>query len=370
MAAVVFASELASAQVTSQFADSPDMTPQAATASPFPMNPGEQGAGAGVGAADMSVAQDAWKGWTDPGVEFLCQPPRPDYWMLDYRCRAFFSSYTAYQYGTEPQQVPGWSPLSRLNFALNSCWHGLVFGKETPTESFTIEWMMAGQYIQGRLRDEDWVPPNPDGSFTDLGFARERWEEGQMLDIGYKRRIFDHPLGLPVEVWPMIGFRWQRFNITAYDGEQVKSGNEWLNPPDLLPGDVINFNQQYYMGYTGAQFRGRIEPKLGILPTLLWTLQGDWGYTEAYNIDHHLLREGNMYTMNRTHGDSWHVAMTLEALVTNRVSFGVQADHLQIATTGRHRWFNEPLGINESWGTGVQVWSKQNWITAFLRVRM
>jgi hypothetical protein len=190
-----------------------------------------------------------------------------------------------------------------------------------------------------------------------------------MIDLQYKFQLVQHPVSVPVDVWPIIGFRWQRFDIMAYNAIQVKSANEWLDPPYEMPGDVLTFNQQYYVGYAGAQLRGRIEATK-ISPPLLWTLQGDWGYTEAYNTDHHLLRVGERYTMERTHGDCWHAAFTVEALLTDRIGFGVQADHLQIRTTGTHRWSNAPYGIDETWGDGVFVASRQTWITAFLRVRM
>ena len=42
-----------------------------------------------------------------------------------------------------------------------------------------------------------------------------------MLDLEYEFRLLKRPLGLPVEVWPMVGFRWQRFDMTAYDGDQI-----------------------------------------------------------------------------------------------------------------------------------------------------
>ncbi len=319
------------------------------------------------------AAIEAWRDYCDPEVAFWSQPPGPDFWTIDYRCRTFCSSNTCYEFGMPPEGInPGWSPLSRLNFSLNSCWHGLKLAHETPTWGVELEWMMAGQYIQGVLEDYDWDwtdrPPNPDGAYTDLGFAQEQFTEGQMIDLGYKFQLFESAGNAPLELWPMIGFRWQRFDIMTYDLVQVKSDNEWLEPPDTVQGDVLTFNQQYYVGYAGVQLRGRLEPSF--LPPLVWTVQGDWGYTEAYNTDHHLLRSGDRYTMERTHGDCWHAALTVEALLTNRIGLGVQADHLQIRTTGVHRWFNEPFGVDESWSDGVFVSSRQTWITAFVRIRM
>lgn len=315
--------------------------------------------------------EDLWKGYRDPGVVFLTEPPGPEYWTLDFQCRTICSSNTSYEFGmpATPPEIPvGWAPLSQLNFSLNSCWYGLKLAKETPKWGIQFEWLMAGEYIDGGLTDFDWVPPNSDGSFTHLGILRERFNDGQMLDFEFKYQVFDHPLGLPVEVLPLIGFRWQRFDITAYDGAQLKFENQWLDPVWVNDGDAITFNQQYYIGYLGAQLRGRLELP-GLCP-IVWTVQGDWGYTEAYAIDHHLVRAGDRYTMDRTHGSSWHTALTVEALVTSRIGLGVQADYLQINTTGTHRLVNEPANVDETWSDGVSVSSCQTWVTAFLRIRM
>jgi hypothetical protein len=314
---------------------------------------------------ESPACANAWEGWTDPGDLCWMQPPAPEHWTLDYRCRAFIDSYTQYEFGTPPEMTPGWTPLSRLNFSLNSVWHGLELAKVTPKSSLRFEWLMAGQYIENGLSDYDWVPPNPDGSFTHLGYSRERFTEGQMLDLGYKYKIVESNL---VEVWPMVGFRWQRFDITCFDAVQVKYDNVWLDPPFYVPGDVITFNQQYWVGYVGAQVCGKLQ--WGNLRPLAWTVQADWGQTEAYNVDHHLVREGDMYGMDRTHGSAWHAAITLEALVTDRIGLGIQADYVQIDTTGEHRDLNEPFGFDETWGYGVSVVSRQTWLTGFLRVRM
>ena len=313
------------------------------------------------------VAAGAWDGWTDQGWQLLFEPPGEEFWAIDFRCRGFIGSSTSFEFGTPPDYSEQWAPLSRLDFSLNSCWYGLYLGIERPTWAFHLEWMMAGNNIDGIMSDFDWSPPNPDGSFTDLGFTREEFTEGQMLDVGVQYQLADRPFGMPFELWPLIGFRWQRFNITNFDLAQVKYDNEWLDPPDIYFGDVITFNQQYYTGYAGAQLRGKLEPRF--FWPVLWTLQGDWGYTEAYNVDHHLLREGDMYAMHRTHGDCWHTAITLEALVTQRIGLGFQADYLDISTTGSHRWLNEPYGIDETWDNGVKVWSTQTWLTGFLRIR-
>jgi hypothetical protein len=339
--------------------------------------PAEECCPYGTDCGKPRLADEECIGYRDPGVVFWCEPPAPDYWTIDFRVRTFCSSMTSYEIGTAPEDPAQWAPLSRLNFSLNSVWYGLQLAHETPKWGFRFEWLMAGQYIDGGLADFDWVPdhegdvpvdPGSDATFSHLGFTRERFTEGQMLDIEYKYKLFEPPANLPVEVWPLVGFRWQRLDVTAFDLSQVRFGNVWLDPPETYEGDVITFNQQYCIGYAGVQLRGRLA--IPNLPPLVWTLQGDWGYTEAYNVDHHLVREGDMFSMNRTAGNCWHAALTVEAVVTARIGVGVQADQLYIQTVGEHRWLNEPLGIDETWSNGVTVSSRQTWITAFLRIRM
>lgn len=313
-------------------------------------------------------AERLWEGWTDPFSRFWNTSPGPCYWSIDYRFRGLCESMTAYEFGTPPGITPAYTPVSRLKFPLNSCWQGLKVGVDRPNWAMHLEWMMPQQGIQGDLKDYDWRLADQK-TFTDLGYADERWTEGQMLDLDLELLIWDRPFDWPIQLWPIGGFRWQRFDIMTYDGTQVKYENEWLDPPYYMPGNVLSFNQQYYTGYLGGQIRTKFDESSVLAPITI-TLQGDWGHVEAYNIDHHLLRDGDRYTMERTAGDAWHIAMILEAMLNRRLSVGFQADYTQIFTTGTHRWVNEPLDIDQSWTNGVRVTSHQTWLTAFVRLRI
>lgn len=220
--------------------------------------------------------------------------------------------------------------------------------------------------IQGDLENYDWMDPNAD--FTDLGFLRQRWIDAQMLDLGLEFRLWDHPFGLPIEVWPAGGFQWQRFGIMCYDLLQVKQDNVRRRKPYSYKGDVISFKQDYYFCYVGGQLRTTLD--FWAIPPIQLTFQGDWGLVNAYNVDHHLIREGDRYTMETTSGDSWHIAFTAEAQLSQRLSLGFEVDYLQIRTTGRHRWLNVPEGIDQTWDHGVRVWSDQVWLTAFICFRI
>ena len=284
--------------------------------------------------------------------------------------------------------------MSRLVFPLDSSWYGLEINFHGPKSELHFEWMTPQQGIDGRLEDYDWIPPpgsfvmsgggystgptaktpfvfdpafmQSGGTFTDLGYARERWIDGQMLDLDWKVRRWKSFFGLPVETWPLVGFRWQRFHLMCYDGIQVKSGNRWLTEPETYEGDVIAFHQQYYIGYLGSQFRGRLaadwRPPVDVI------FQWDLGYADGYNKDHLLLREGDRYTMENTAGLASHLAISVEAELNKRWSVGFQADLLAIDTKGTHRWYNKPEGIDQSWPNGVEVSSRQTWLGLFVRL--
>jgi hypothetical protein len=309
---------------------------------------------------DPSRAAELWRDWPE------VRTTSPSVWTVDYRFRSLQNSYTSYEFGTPDPPPTGWTPLSRLAFPLDSTWHGVQVELQKPTWDVRCELLFPQHGIHGNLADYDWQ--NPGETFTDLGYAQQRWTDGQMLDLSLEFEALGHPWGLPLEVWPVLGFRWQRFDLMCSDAVQVKADDQWLDPPFSYPGDVLSFNQQYYMAYFGGQIRERLE--IGRLPPIALTFQADGGFTEAYNIDHHLIREGDRYTMERTHGGSWHVAIISEALISRHFSVGFQADFLEIRTSGTHRLVNAPLDTDVSWDNGVAVSSNQTWLTAFLRLRI
>jgi hypothetical protein len=105
------------------------------------------------------------------------------------------------------------------------------------------------------------------------------------------------------------------------------------------------------------------------LPPIDVTFQGDWGYTWAYGADHHIAR-GDRFTMEQTHGSTWHLGLTAEAPITRRLSVGMQADYLGIRTHGTHRLVVPSDHIDQKWSYGVDASSHQTWLTAFVRLRI
>lgn len=307
--------------------------------------------------------------------DFWAATQQPSHiWTIDYRFRAITSGRTAYEFGTSVPPPEGWAPLSRLDFRLNSTWHGIQVGYQKPLWGVRCEWLMpVEKSIKGNLHDFDWVPQEdsswaPGDPFTDLGIAQERWIDGQMLNFEFNFRIWDEPFGFPVDIWPVLGFRWQRFDIMCFDALQVKEDNVWPTNPSFYPGDGLTFNQQYYIGYVGAQVRTTVN--CPVIQSFEFTFQGDWGATGAYNVDHHLLREGDRYTMETTSGYTWHLSLTFEVPVKRFLSVGFETDFLQMHTNGTHRQLNLPENQDATWDNGVNVWSEQTWLTAFVRLRI
>ena len=287
-------------------------------------------------------------------------------WTIDYRYRAMVSSGITSTFGTSTPPPAGYSPLTQLNFPINSNWHGVRVGYERPNWKAHFEWMAPQASIGGDMSDYDWnfsSPPKTEQQYTDLGFASERWVDAQMIDLGLDYKLCDCVFQLPIEVSPMIGFRWQRFNLDGYDGVQVKDNNRWLDPADVYSGDVLSFNQQFYMGYLGAQFRTRVR-------SVLVTFEADWAYTWGYNIAHPLYQANDLYTMEATEGNTWHIGLTAEVPVTCHFSVGFQCDHTEIRTSGTHRSQQYSIGQDTSWDNGVAVSSNQTSLMAFLRLRL
>jgi hypothetical protein len=297
-------------------------------------------------------------------------------WTVDYRVRTMFDSHTTYEFGTEP--VVGatpYAPLSRLVWPLDSTWHGLQIGVERPKWRAHFEWLTPmTESIYRDSADYDWS--GADRPPASLSTSPTRWTDGQMLELEGAYKLTDHFCSLPIELWPMVGFRFQRFRVVAYDGVQLI--NDGTFGPDIPPvgnrweGETINFCQQYYMGYLGGKLSTKLQ--LGQLKPTTLTFAGDWAPTAGYNVDHHISgyeKKGiHHYTMESTHGDAMHLALISETPLNRHLSIGLQADHTEIRTTGTHHFVETGTrSTNETWSNGVKVTSDQTSMTAFLRAQ-
>jgi hypothetical protein len=298
---------------------------------------------------------------------------------VDYRVQTMFDSHTTFQFGTQPG--PGsYAPLSKLAWSLDSTWQGLKVGVEKPTWEVSVEWltpMVRGIY--GQMVDSDWSGPNRD--VASLQESSERWLDGQQLELAASFKMSDCGLALPFEIWPTIGFRFQRFSMMAYDGLQVVNDGTMGELPGgatVAPAgsrwqeDSISFNQQYYMSYFGGQVRTTWKV-LDDRPVAL-VFQADLAGAWAYNIDHHIggyeAAGIHSYCMDSTTGGALHLSLSAEMPVVKRFSIGLQVDHLEIRTTGLHRdYLTGKENSDETWSNGDSVTSDQTSLTACVRGR-
>ena len=183
-------------------------------------------------------------------------------WTIDYRVKTFFDSNTTYQFGVQEYLANPYAPLSKLSWPLDSTWDGLRIGVEKPNWRAHFEWLTPMVHDTYRdMADYDWSGPDRDPA--SLSSSPERWTDGQSIELEGSFKLLDHILQAPIELWPVIGFRFQRFDLMAHDGDQIiNDGTLVPLPPPVgyhWTEDMISFNQQYYMAYIGGQLRRDFE---------------------------------------------------------------------------------------------------------------
>jgi hypothetical protein len=300
--------------------------------------------------------------------------PRKTTWTADYRVKSMFDSHTTYQFGTSPDDPNQYAPLSKLTWPLDATWHGLRIGVERPKWRTHFEWLTPiASDSYGEMTDFDWSGPARDPASVSV--SPTRWTDGQMLEFEGSFKLLDQLLNRPIEVWPVAGFRFQRFGFMAYDGLQAVNDGTMSDIPPVgyrWNEETISFNQQYYMGYVGGQLRTNWKFANG--RSILLAFQGDWAGTSGYNVDHHISgyeADGvHRYTTESTSGGALHLAIVAEMALNCRFVFGIQADHTEIRTTGTHHWTESGARTtDEIWSNGVSVTSDQTSITAYLRAQ-
>jgi hypothetical protein len=298
--------------------------------------------------------------------------------------------YTSYEFGSGPLALePGlttpYAPESKLDYSLNSVWTGVRLGVANCNYDVHFEWLTPMvQHIDGGIYDYDWncatgLPRNNPTRLDSLSHSATRWNDGQQINIEGAYKYSDCLLNMPIQVWPLAGFRWQRFDMTAYGMNQIaNSPNGWpgpLGPYAANQGDILTFDQQYYTGYLGFQLRRCIERECRQPINLMF--QFDWGATGGYNVDRHLdyyVQSGgaiDRYTMDSTRGDTIHLALSADIPLNCRWNLGLRADYMRIRTTGTHRMLvldggGAPL-LDVDWTNGVLVKSEQTDFTAYLQ---
>jgi hypothetical protein len=320
---------------------------------------------------DVGDSAGAERGSSECGCEnclrAATQPCRT--WYVDYRVQRMFDSNTSFQFGSSSPLIGPYTPISKLTYSLDSTWTGLRLGVQKPNWDVHFEWLTPmGQTIDKGIVDYDWNisdPKNDPTRLDSLAQLSTRWNDGQKLELEGERKWSDRFLGLPIELWPLAGFRFQRFDMTADRGYQIIGDGKEVSLPGPFSdqGDCLTLNQQYYIGYVGAQFRAAIQRTYR--PPIAVTFQADYGGTGAYNIDYHLQRGGDMHQMMSTGGGSLHLALIADAPFNNHCSIGLQADHAEIRTTGTLRQVQNGIWITSDYG--VQANSDQTSLAAYFR---
>lgn len=281
---------------------------------------------------------------------------------IGFKTRYFFDSHSSYEFGNP--LPPYQAPLSRLEFPLDSWWVGAELRASFPRFSIGAEALTnASSEADGRMRDSDWTDGERPDLKTIYSESKCHLSPSCMLSTDVDLKISDW-LCLPswLDLRPVAGFRWQYFNFLAHDGLQVYPTG--LYPPVPLPGDTLRFEQTYWHYFGGARAALDLGKPL-MLNSLTALLQFDWAYVAGHNEDHHLLR-GLRYTYEDTSGDAWHATAGLRGGLYKQLTLALEAEFLQLSTTGSHRLVDRLYEVDMEWKNGVRVWSRQDSVSLTL----
>ncbi|MRR15605.1 MAG: omptin family outer membrane protease [Deltaproteobacteria bacterium] len=282
-------------------------------------------------------------------------------WTVSLETKYFFQSHTSYEFGNP--FPPYQTPLSRLEFPLNSWWAGASLRREFSRFSVGVEVFrnLSGE-AEGKMMDSDWDDEERPVLKTIYSDSSCRMEQSYIVSGDVDLKIADW-LGLPkwLDLRPAAGLTWQRFSLVTHDGVQYNLTPEGITTTPL-PGDGIAFRQTYWQFFVGFKTLFDLGKPLRLAGLKIET-QLDWAYVAGDNEDHHLLRAGNRLTQENTTGEAWHALVNLKIGLTSNLNATLCAEYRRIATTGSHRLVNETFGVDFKFYHGVKVWSEQTSIT-------
>ena len=297
-------------------------------------------------------------------------------WSFDAGLQRFIMSHASYAIGnTAP---PNQEPLSRLQFPFNTWWLELELRRTCPRWSIgTRAGLSVDHNSDGRMKDTDWLRTESPETVTSYSESACRVEESYLFREDVDVNISDW-LRLPpsIEIRPLFAFEYQRLNLMAHDGVLWETGHYPLDIQDGpiahediiesggIEGDFIHFRQDYYLFLIGL--RGScdlVKPSKYI--TIRLRGEADWGPALAYYEDHHLIRQGDMFSACKGRGNAIYFLTGIEMVFAKSVTFGISMDYTQIkTTTATVTHWNIPMHENESWDEGVKMWSDQTSLTA------
>jgi hypothetical protein len=291
-------------------------------------------------------------------------------WHFALTQKTMFSSHTSYEFGVPYE--PMYSPLSRLEFPLNSVWGGLTLRKNLSRFSAGLEFLTSfANQESGRFKDSDWADDTMTDFLTNYGEADTRMEPSYHLRADVDMNVADLlSLSEAFDLRPLIGFQWQRLSLVPHDGFQYNYEAPGIPPVIIpLPGDAIDFEQNWYRYSLGMRFGYEVQPS-GWFRRMKFQTGLEWSYVYGENRDHHLLREGTRITEERTRGDAWHATLGLLVGITGNLDLAVEADYLNVRSLGSHTLRNDDFDMLLTWMNGVRVWSEQCGVTIRLGYRL
>lgn len=272
-------------------------------------------------------------------------------------------SHTSYEFGIpfEPYRTP----LSRLEFPVNTWWGGVALRRDFSRVSLGLRLLTnVTQNTDGFMQDWDWEDDDAPGRVTTYSASRCRVEPSYQARFDLDLKVSDW-LGLPVgiDIRPVVGFQWQRFNFMAHDGKQ------WSyfppEPPVDLVGNSLHFRQGYQLYFLGVKASYAWGNVVDALPATIF-LFCYWAYAKADNEDHHMMRPGFRLTLEESTGNAWFFSGGTRTCLSRNISAVLEVSYLTIRTTGTHRLYNEPFEVDFSFDHGVKVWSEQATLAARL----
>jgi len=294
---------------------------------------------------------------TDSGKRGELNPTKN--WSFDIGLQRFMVSYTSYEIGND--DVPLYHPLSRLEFPLNTWWLRFELRRTCPRWSVGLRsGLSVARNVDGRMEDSDWTNTDDTTQRTIYSQSAMRAEANYLFRGDIDVNISDW-LKLPpsVEIRPLFAFQFQRLNLMAHDGVQWDA-----NGATAIAGDGIHFRQDYYQYLIGLKGSWEIlKPNKYI--TVRLKGEADWGPAMAYYEDHHLQREGDMFSTASGIANSMYYLSGIEMVIAKTVTLGVDADYMWLRTThARTRDVNVPLHQDVSWSNGSEIWTDQFSLTA------
>jgi hypothetical protein len=281
--------------------------------------------------------------------------------LLSPGLKKFFNSYTSYQF---PNPFPPYQdPLSRLEFPVDQWFAGIKGQYSGGWWSLMGEaWTNVSRLSTQKMQDSDWDDDANPSQKTIFSESACRLNRGWLVDLGAS-------LGNPVRRFfnlrPILGYRYEYFFFTTYDGYQTELGGQSVD----LPGDGIEFRQTFYHFYFGGSLHRDLNlpiPQVGST-TLRCYLQLDYALIRGNNEDLHLLRLGNRVTEQNTSGHCWHLLAALSLANQQAFSTRIELDLKRSITHGGHQLTNSFFALNFSFD-GSRVWSDQLSLTAVVEI--